>query len=222
MEIQKDKVYAVLTGDIIGSSRLSGEQRQELYQAMQRASARLQEAFVQAVPLEMDIFRGDSWQLLVAEPEKALRIGLLYRLDIRTSFADKADSRFGLGIGRILFLPGERVSQGEGPAFRLSGQALDSLPAYSSMGMALEPGRQQGWAELLQSCMVLLDTIVRDWTPKQALAVYGALLGWTQDRIATLWQPKVSQQTIAEYLQKAGWANVKHFLQVFEASMSRF
>ncbi|MGM0423703.1 MAG: hypothetical protein ACQEQX_02140 [Thermodesulfobacteriota bacterium] len=222
MEIQKDKVYAVLTGDIIGSSRLSGEQRQELYQAMQRASARLQEAFVLAVPLEMDIFRGDSWQLLVAEPEKALRIGLLYRLDIRTSFADKADSRFGLGIGRILFLPGERVSQGEGPAFRLSGQALDSLPAYSSMGMALEPGRQQGWAELLQSCMVLLDTIVRGWTPKQALAVYGALLGWTQERIATLWQPRVSQQTIAEYLQKAGWANVKHFLQVFEASMSRF
>jgi hypothetical protein len=216
MEIQKDKVYAVLTGDIIGSSRLDDEKRQELYQTMQRASCSLRQAFVQALPLEVDIFRGDSWQLLVAEPEKALRIGLLYRLEIKTSFANRADSRFGLGLGRISFLPGERVSQGEGPAFRLSGQALDNLPAYSSMGLRLESWQHKGWAELLQSCMVLLDALSRGWTPKQALAVYGALLGWTQGSIACLWQPRISQQTVAEYLQKAGWANVKHFLRFFE------
>ncbi len=219
MQIQKDKTYAVLTGDIIGSSKLAGQDRQKLYHIMQLASARLRRAYAQALPLEVDIFRGDSWQLLVSKPEQALRIGLVYRLEIKVGFSNQVDSRLGLGIGRVLFLPGPRVSQGEGPAFRLSGQVLDGLPAYSAMGMALETWRQQGWPELLHGSLVLMDALVRSWSPKQSLAVYGALQGWTQERIASLWQPRITQQTVAEYLQRAGWANVKHFLQVFESSI---
>ncbi|MFP4672878.1 MAG: hypothetical protein ACOC43_15350 [Desulfohalobiaceae bacterium] len=220
MEIHRDQTYAVITGDIIGSSKLDPANRQELHQVMLTACSRLREVFARAVPLEVDIFRGDSWQLLVTEPEKSLRIGLLYRLDIKIRFASKVDSRLAIGLGRILFLPGDRVSQGEGPAFRLSGQALDNLPAYSALGLGMDSsGQQQGCSELLQGSLFLLDAILRSWSPKQALAVYGALQDWTQERITSLWQPKISQQTVAEYLQKAGWGNVKHFLRVFEANV---
>ena len=35
--------------------------------------------FNKDVPMNVDIFRGDSWQMLVSDPSKSLRLGLFYR-----------------------------------------------------------------------------------------------------------------------------------------------
>jgi hypothetical protein len=215
MEIDPHKRYAVITGDVIGSSHLADRDRRDLFEAMKRGSGALRSVFGGLIPLEVDIFRGDSWQMLVEAPETSLRIGLMYRLHLRTSMADLADTRVAIGVGRVAFVPGERVGEGEGSAFRLSGQALEEMPAFCATGFRMEEtgGTEPG---LLDSAAVLLDGIVSGWTQKQALAVYGALQGWTQKRIGTLWDPPISQQSVGEYLQNARWRNIKHFLAFFE------
>jgi cytochrome c556 len=64
MRIEKGKLYAVITGDIVNSSKLPAEQRQRLHHIMKEGSNALRKAFKESVPLDADIFRGDSWQLL--------------------------------------------------------------------------------------------------------------------------------------------------------------
>lgn len=169
MDIDTSKLDAELTGDVIGSSKLSELSRRSLYTMMQRGSEALRSLFGDIIPLDVDIFRGDSWQMLLSAPEKSFRIGLLYRLFLKTSMQERTDRRFGVGIGPISFIPGERVSEGEGVAFRLSGQALQEMGSFCSLGFRIHDpeGFRSQW---LDSTAVLLDAIVLSWTEKQAIS----------------------------------------------------
>ena len=137
--------------------------------------------------------------MLVAAPEKSLRVGLMHCLFVRASMPEPADTRMAVGVGRISFVPGERVSEGEGPAFRLSGRALEEMPAFCFTGFRMgETGGME--PALLDSAVVLLDAVAYGWTQKQALAVFGALRGWTQKRSGSLWDPPISQQSGGDFL----------------------
>ncbi|MEF8823874.1 MAG: hypothetical protein V5B78_05430 [Desulfohalobiaceae bacterium] len=219
MDIDTTRPYAVVTGDVIGSSALSDKDRKALYAAMAGASRALRADFGGWLPLDVEIFRGDSWQMLVSGPEQALRLALLYRLHVSTALEGTVDTRMALGMGNVSFLPGDRVGEGEGTAFRLSGRALERMPAYSAAWIEVDQVLGLD-SELLQSAVVLLDAVVSQWTAKRALAAYGALQGWRQQRIATLWDPPVAQQTVAEYLGRARWQSVQHFLRVFRDKVS--
>lgn len=72
MKIKTGKLYAILTGDIVNSSKLSSDKRQKLHYAMKEGSEAVRRAFEKDVPLDVDIFRGDSWQMLVFNPAKSL------------------------------------------------------------------------------------------------------------------------------------------------------
>ncbi|NVM23607.1 MAG: hypothetical protein HWN68_17725 [Desulfobacterales bacterium] len=74
MKIKAGKLYAVITGDIVSSSKLPPEKRQQLHVVMNEGSNALRKAFKKDVPLDVDIFRGDSWQVLIPDPSKSLRI----------------------------------------------------------------------------------------------------------------------------------------------------
>ena len=74
MKIQRDRIYAVIMGDIVGSSRLVSEEGERLHQVMVESSRSVQQAFGEIVPIGVDIFRGDSWQMLLSEPPQALRV----------------------------------------------------------------------------------------------------------------------------------------------------
>jgi hypothetical protein len=65
MEIDHNKTYAVIAGDIIGSSKLEKPLREKLLLTMKQGSEALHTAFPNAIPLPIDIYAGDSWQLLV-------------------------------------------------------------------------------------------------------------------------------------------------------------
>ena len=78
MEIDRNRIYAVISGDIIRSSKLPLSERAELPNIMKQASNELRTFLAQSVPLSVDIYAGDSWQLLVSEPGEALRAALFY------------------------------------------------------------------------------------------------------------------------------------------------
>ncbi|MBI3287518.1 MAG: hypothetical protein HYZ68_05660 [Chloroflexi bacterium] len=221
MRIAKGKLYAILTGDVVGSSKLKGKARVTLVRAMKETSTELRENFGGLVPFDVDIFRGDSWQLVVTDPAQSLRIGLFFRASVRARMrSKKVDTRVAIGIGTMDFLPGKNVSSGDGEAFRRSGTALESMSRTRRMALDCPVAISSGHAQAFDIVMRFVDVLARGWTEKQAQAVTGALREWTQEKIAKMWPGKeITQQAVAQHLDRAGWNAVENGLQFFERSV---
>jgi len=222
MKVERGKVYAVITGDIVGSSKLKPAERKELHAALKDTSDMLTEHFKQLVPLQVDIFRGDSWQLLVIDPAQSLRIGLFFRAFLRGKMkSTRVDTRISIGVGSIDIMPEESISSGDGEAFRSSGEALESLSRTHRMTISFPQSLISNNHQALDVILKLIDALARDWTEKQAHAVSGALLEYTQEKIARTWfEREISQQAVAQHLDRAGWNAVEIGLNYFTNSLS--
>jgi hypothetical protein len=212
-------LVCVITGDVVASSQLALGVRERLLQEMKAASAHLQEVFGLAVPLAVDIYGGDSWQVLVTRPHLALRVGLTFRAHLLASVAPDSrqpiDTRLAIARGRVDLVPRERVSEGEGSAFRLSGRALERMRDRRMAFVSDGRSHLDDWDVTVH----LLDELMRGWTARQARAMIGALQGWTQERIAGLWTPCVSQPTVANHLRAARAAAFLRAVEAFETRL---
>lgn len=212
---------AVLTGDIVGSSRLSSEERRALHTCFGECVERLVSAFGDQVLHRPEIVRGDSWQFAVSQPDRALEIALFFRGLIRVLLpGERTDSRLAIGFGAIDFLPGGEISSGDGQAYRLSGEGLETLDKPFRMGLFFPPVQRSLLSDSLDVIVRLLDRQVRKWSGAQAEAVTGALIGLTQQTIAEDWvQREISQQAIAQNLERAGWPTIEIGLEFYKRSL---
>jgi len=219
MKIAPTKKYAVITGDIVDSSKLSKTQRKQLPAQIAKASRDTRDFFGAAVPMEVDVFRGDGWQLIVSEPTASLRVGLFFRACLRTAAkrGRGLDTRLAIAIGTVDFV-GDRVSGGDGEAYRLSGRLLEQIPGKQRLQIAL-PG--EAGDDAIAVIVRLIDVIARGWTGRQAQAVCGALRGWTQEKIAGSWPGKVSQQAVTKHLDAANWPALEEALILVETRLGK-
>lgn len=217
------QTYAVLTGDIVASSQRSLEGQRLLPEVVHRVSREVKEHFEEAFHSEIDVFRGDSWQMVIIRPKDALRIGCFIRSRMRSEPSYRhLDSRISIGIGAIDYLPENNVSTGNGQAFRLSGEGLESLPSYSRMSLTFPNQHQAVLPQALNVIVQLMDLQMQRWTGKQAEAVSGALINLTQKEIATSWvREPVTQQAISQHLEGAGWVQMKSGLSYVERVIPR-
>lgn len=221
--MDSEKLFSILTGDVVGSRRLVSDERQRLLAALTAAGEQLQAVFPQSIPFAPDIFRGDGWQFVSTDPVGSLRQGLYYRARVKAEMgSSRVDTRFSLGIGSIDFLPPEGPSAGAGQAFNLSGQGLDEMDRQAYLTIRFPPEFDSNLAIVLQATGRLIDRLAQDWTDRQALAVSGALLDLTQVRIAERsFKGQVTQQAVAQHLASAGWPAVQSGLEAFETVMRR-
>ncbi len=243
MQIEKGKIYAVITGDIVESSELSAGARMALFDTMRKIGDELARWLgPEVMPLPLDIFSGDSWQLLLADPSRALDAAVFYRAGLSAAMGakkskHKGDTRLSIAIGEIDFVPGHRVSEGEGWAFRESGRPLADKSAahrmllrmqypphwnlwptpYPTEAMRLRAvkqylSHQDGW----QMAVILLDVILqRRLTPARATSIKGALQGLGQREIGELTNPPISQPSVARNLKSIEWETISECLQEF-------
>lgn len=213
MEIDPHRTYAVISGDIVGSSRLGRDARAGLPGVLKQAAAAAREFQGDAIPLDIDVYAGDSWQLLLSRPGAALRAAVFLRAYLLDR-ADGVDTRIAIAIGGVDFVPGDRVSEGDGEAFRLSGRLLQSGDPARRMQFASERVPD---VQVWDVAFALIDAIVtKTWTGKRARAISGALRGWPHARIAGLWTPPVRQPTVARGLEAASWPAVELAIERFE------
>jgi hypothetical protein len=214
MEIDPGKLYGVVTGDVVRSTKLSAHDREQLFFRMKEGSDKLQRWLSKRImPLEVDVFSGDSWQILLTNPAKSLAAGLFFRAYLR-AHAGRCDTRVAAAIGPIDFVPRKKVSEGDGEAFRLSGQLLSTGLVKRRMGFVshshVATARWDGAFDLV-------DAIASNqWREKQALAVLGALQGLTQEEIGQRWEPPLAQAAVNVHLRKAGWPAVARTIAQFE------
>jgi hypothetical protein len=221
MKINRHKNYAVLTGDIINSSKFRESERKELFRVMQNAAVDCQNYFSTSIPLPVDIYRGDSWQMVLSDLVMSLRIAMCYRLLVRIKMQTESlvDTRISIGIGKIDFIPSQRISQGDGDAFKRSGAAIEKLGRMRRMIIDI-PDNEDQIQKSLNIVLLFIDFILQNTTKKQSQAILGALLGKTQEQIADSWLERtITQQAVAQHLDRAGWHAIEKGLNYFEETL---
>lgn len=214
----KGDLYAVVTGDIVGSSTLSPAERERLYHSLQSVTRSIHEHYSDLMPYAPSIFSGDSWQLVASNPGSALRIALHLRALIISSSRDqRIDTRLAIGVGKIDFIPKDDISGGDGEAYRLSGQGLERIRKQERMAVAFPDAVRSILTEAVHIIVRMVDLRVSDWTTPQATAVTGVLLERTQQKIAADWPEKpITQQAVAQHLKNAAWDCVVESVVFFE------
>jgi len=216
------RMYAVLTGDIVDSSKLTGVQLEQCLELLRTTAQEIDAIAPNTIAQDIAFFRGDAWQVLLGRPEQSLRAALLLRCALKMAFRlSRYDTRIAIGIGQVEALSKRGITGSRGPAFTLSGAALDQLDeGRMALRVAPECGAS---SDCLGTCVApLLDGIVGDWTPTEARAVHGALHGWTQLNIAKAWpgslRMKPTRQAVQKALARAHWDVVKAVLAWFETT----
>lgn len=209
--------YAVLTGDLVRSSRLSQAQ---LEQARERLSAAVAQASGWGdgiVAGAVDFFRGDAWQTVLAEPGLALRLALLQRAVLRAS--GLGDTRVSIGVGPVTEIDPVHTSRSTGPAFVASGHALDALVGRNRLAIVAAPSVSSSIVGLLSAVAALCDVIVQGWTARQAELVGLALDpdAGTQLEIGARIKPAITKQAVGKGLLAAGWSGIETALEQVEA-----
>ncbi len=200
-------------------SDLPVSERKKLAAGLRNVSNRLHKFFGNIAPLPVDVFRGDSWQMIISDPSVAFTVALFFRATLKYLLGSgKFDTRVAIGVGTVDFIPGKHVSEGDGDAFRFSGDALESMDKHVRMHFVIPDKEMERSINVVAH---LVDAIAIRWTDKQALAVSGALQGLKQDEIAKLWRPPITQQNVAKHLFKAGWRQIESANQYINYNLNR-
>jgi hypothetical protein len=208
--------YAVLTGDVVGSSKLAAEDLTRVMQGLRDGAKRFQQVFPKSVYGTLDVFRGDGWQLLMTDCKRSLRGALFLRAAVKSNQQLGLDTRIAIAWGAVDqdSLKPARISQSTGEAFTRSGRALLNMPKNSRLAVDFFYDLPEPAQKLINASTGFLDELICRATPKQMQALSLALLGMTQEQIAR--ETGKGQSTIQQALQGAGWQRIHEFLQKFE------
>lgn len=208
-------IKGVLTGDLVNSTRISIEWRQAVVDALNECIA----DFSSLTPINIEMFRGDSFQVVVGNPELSLTVAVALRAKLRASTPEKEeiwDARISVGIGDVSF-ENDHIITSDGEAFWLSGRTFDAM------------GKRKltittPWAEFnstLELITRFADDVVSSWTIKQAKVAYHSLLSpkTQKDMAADL---GLTKQNFNSHWSSARIQLIQDYLEYNKSHISQF
>jgi hypothetical protein len=219
MDIDPKKLYAVISGDFIGFSNLPLKNRRAMYFILKSGSKELAEAFPGILPLDVDMFRGDGWQMLLTDPVLSLRAGLYFRAYIRSQTPrKKIDTRMAIAVGRIDYIPENKVSAGDGTAFRMSGRLLEKINRIKSptIRFAMENAKI---SRLLHPIVRQAGELSGQWTSSQARVIMDVLRRWPHDQTSATGLKRSPAKAMGQRIGQADWPEIQHALSVYENTL---
>jgi hypothetical protein len=219
-------IKAVLTGDLIQSRKLDNEGLERVLNALRDTFQEIQEKILKSEGY-FEIYRGDSFQLLLHEPQLALKVTLILKSRLRSLFASpasvkgssevKSDARIAIGIGTVR-MQTNKIIESQGEAFELSGFELDRM-SKESMNLSIKTPWEDVNEELKVNCL-FADSTVNNWSDKTAESVFRYLLyGETQEEQAKYFkisQPAISKRLFIQGNMKVVDAFLKRFENILE------
>lgn len=206
MSIRKAAVGAVLTGDIVNSTKLPPDKEEWLLEVLDKFLS----------PHSHEFYRGDSFQAYIKEPSEALRLALRCRavtigMTTREEASVRGDIRISIGIGEVVS-PVQALGSAKGEAFLLSGRELDKL---QETGRRLSIVSGNEIADIgLQIMADFLDNIFQEMTGKQADVIVELLVGLTQQQLAI--SHEKAKSTISELANAGKWQAIERILQQYD------
>lgn len=196
-------MQAVLTGDIVNSTRLSAAKQKTL-------TEQLTNIFT-SHGYQIDFYRGDSFQAYVKDPEQALQLALLSRTAaIRLSKNEGevlSDVRISIGIGEVS-TPVSSLRTAKGEAFLLSGRTFDEM-IKNDQRLAISCANVIA-NEGMQVISDYVNAIFNSMTGKQAEVIFELLNGEMQKEVAK--KIKKTRSTIHQRITSGRWAEIEKLL----------
>ena len=199
-------IQAVITGDIVNSTRLSVAKEKKLLTVLQQV---LQ-------PYKFEFYRGDSFQVFQKNAADALRTALLCRT--AAIFISQAkddtiagDVRISIGIGSIKGAV-KTLSTAKGEPFILSGRAFDSI-AKTNTRLVISTANLLA-NEGLQVIADYMNAIFAAMTTRQATVIFELLSGQPQMMVAK--KLKKSRSTINQHVSSGRWPEIEKLLQQYQ------
>lgn len=195
-------MQAVLTGDIVNSTKLTPAKERGLVKIIEQALS----------PYKNEFYRGDSFQALLKQPGDSLRIALLCRT-AAISITDKTESdiKISIGLGEIK----ERVKTlgaAKGEAFILSGRAFDELEKTSQRMIIVTADEKANIS--FQVISDYINSIFSRMTPKQAKVIFELLKGGLQQDVVK--RLKKSKSTISQHVSSGRWPEIEKILNQYQ------
>jgi len=226
------KPYAIIIGDLVKSRKIINTDIVKVINSLKQTFDEINQKLLNNKG-SFEIFRGDSFQCLVPEPEKALLVAIIIRAHLRTYkptlFTDHnttrkpilyayIDARIAAGIGAITYKE-NKLAESHGEAFERSGYAFDVLKKGNDRLAIITP-----WSEInkeLHTESKLADAIISRWTASTAEAMYYHLLfGYSQEEIAS--HLSITQPGVHKRITLYGNADsIKTFLDRYEELILR-
>lgn len=207
MAVKAKKINAVIiTGDIVASSRLTPIKRKKL---QNRVSSFIKKVTAVLPDFKAEQFRGDSLQCVFTKNKTAaLRTTISLYCFLAT---EGFKIRQSAGVGTISYNSGKIITS-DGTAFKISGENIDGLKKRNELiSIAFEESSlNEEWKVHSASLNFLLERLSK----AQAEAVYLQLQNTRQEKIAKAL--RISQPSVHQRLQAAGWAVISRILQRFE------
>ena len=224
-------VHGIITGDIVSSREIDAPLREKLFDEMGALLKELKKHWISSY----ETYRGDSLQCQVQSAESVLRVALIIRCFFRAYFPDELkpkltvkkgdatkgyfatnfDIRLGIGIGSIDFVKKNKITSSDGEAFRLSGEALDSL-SQGPQKFAIKTFNA-AFNEQMEPPVLLLDALIQKWTQNQAELVLYKLQNKKEEEIAATL--KVTQSAVNQRTKTAQWMAIEKLILYFEKTV---
>jgi hypothetical protein len=199
----------VLTGDLIGSTRVAPEAVDAAMAALSGAAQTI--ADWAGADTRFTRFRGDGWQIYLAKPALTLRATLVVLASLKAG-GSGLQTRLSIAAGPVERLGDAGLSGAAGAAFTLSGRNLDRMPP-TSVFIYADTAADDRWKA---ATLDLAHWMARNWTREQAEAVILALDRPRPTDEVLARRLNISRQAFQSRLKGSGLAAATSALNTFE------
>lgn len=194
--------YAVITGDIRQFTMLGDSERKNLIEKTEI----LLKSWV-TKPSDAEIFRGDSYQLILTDIRSALfkSVQLICWFTKNTPPKSKVNlsTKIAVGIGPIAY-KGRSVLDSDGIAFHESGRYFDKMSDDQRLVIRTSNDELNQQIEII---LTYINLILCKWTLSQARVIFLTIEGYNQDKTAA--ELGVMQSAVNGRLKAANWKEVE-------------
>ncbi|MEL1241096.1 transcriptional regulator [Flavobacterium flavipallidum] len=197
---------AVITGDVMGSRKLAS--------TIWLPELKVVLSHYGSEPKDWEIYRGDSFQLLVPA-EEALEIALCIKATIKQF--KEIDVRMAIGVG-VVDYQAEKITESNGEAFINSGECFEDLKKQTL-------GLKTPWEPMNATFAVVFPfmlIIADNWTSTSAEILKKALENpaFNQSQLAESLNRK-SQSSISSSLKRAAYEELKNMISFYKQQIQK-
>ena len=220
---------ATISADIVSSTSLSVEELTLLQSDIRHF---LDELSVNSQGSDWGrLFKGDSVEIFLLDPHKALRIALLLKAlvkkapvslksnkNAKRSLFRKYGIRLALGVGEMR-VADQKNDILDGEAIYNSGRLLESQKKTTkdkpSIKRSLFFGsKDAGLSSQMDVILGLLDAILKEMTIRQSEILYYKLLGANEEEIAS--KLSIKQSAVNQQSNSFSWSSIESAVNYFE------
>jgi len=207
----KNQIIAVITGDVINSTRLAPETIHEFFEKIRQTLDFFDHARNKVMLGRMSIFSGDSWQFAVNEPKYVFRL-----LSTVTAVAklDQISIRLSAGVGSFDYINPSNITESAGEAFIISGRGLQKMEkaVYKKRYWHIDGDAISIYQAILFDIM---GKKAETWTAAQAEAILLSLQGDNDKKISS--SLGIMRQNVGKRLTAAQWNLFQSIMEVAES-----